>query len=75
MSETKLISTPCLPEFVLEFGKHKGKSLERIAEEDNAYILWLDREDVLVIDREFLKSCQMDDYLDDGERWSAFRND
>jgi len=75
MSETKLISTPCSPEFVVEFGKHKGKSLEQIAEDDNAYILWLDRENVLSIERDFLAACQMDDYLDDGERWDAFRND
>ena len=75
MSETKLILTPCSPEFVVEFGKHRGKTLEQIAEQDNAYIFWLDRENVLNIEQEFLEACQMDDYLDDGERWSAFRND
>ena len=63
------------PEFVVEFGKHKGKSLNQIAEDDNAYILWLDRENVLSIEPDFLAACQMDDYLDDGECWDVFRND
>jgi hypothetical protein len=47
---------PCSPKFVVEFGKHKGKTLEQIAEQDNAYILWLDQENVLNIEQEFLEA-------------------
>jgi hypothetical protein len=44
-------------EFVVSFGKHRGKTLDQIADEDVSYILWLDSAGVLKIEEEFLDTC------------------
>jgi len=35
---------------IMTFGKHKGKSLAQILDEDYGYIIWLSEENVLSID-------------------------
>jgi hypothetical protein len=49
-------------DFVISFGKHSGKTLDQIAEVDNSYILWLDREGILKVEKEFLDACKEDEY-------------
>jgi len=36
--------------YIIKFGKHKGKSLAQILDEDYSYIIWLSEENVLPID-------------------------
>lgn len=61
----------CTSDFVMTFGKYKGQSLEQIAEHDGQYILWLNNESVLRIDREFLDAVEMDERENDNELYDG----
>ena len=60
---------------IINFGKYKGKTLEYIADKDNSYILWMNKESILNFDKEFLKACEMDDYMEDGKKREIFEDD
>lgn len=49
------------PDYVVTFGKHKGKTLDAIAEEDPSYIVWLADNDILHIDSTLLDNARRDD--------------
>lgn len=55
----------CLPDFVMPFGKYKGKTLSEISEVDPSYIVWLSDNSVLSIESEFLESCLSDIYMEE----------
>lgn len=46
---------------VLSFGKHKGRTIEEVRQEDPAYIVWLD-ENVhqISIDQKIVSDCEED---------------
>lgn len=43
--------------FVMPFGKYKGKDLLEISESNPSYIIWLDNADVFRVSNELLKYC------------------
>jgi hypothetical protein len=46
------------PTDIITFGKHKGKTLNEIAELDAGYIVWLDEEiKSIKIDTDFVSQC------------------
>ena len=51
----------CSADFVMPFGKYRGKSLDQIADSDGQYVLWLASEGVLKIERCFLEAVEMDE--------------
>ena len=55
----------CLPDFVMPFGKYKGKTLSEISEADPSYIVWLSDNNVLSIESEFLETCLTDISLEE----------
>ena len=44
--------------YVITFGKHQGRLLGDVAEEEPRYIVWLDDEKILKIDPAILARCQ-----------------
>ena len=46
---------------VLTFGKYKGKTVDWIAENEPGYIVWLQENDVCVVDDEIYDAAMMDD--------------
>lgn len=56
----------------MRFGKHKGRSLDDIADYEPGYIVWLADNNVLPIEREFLDACRMDETQDDALREALF---
>lgn len=63
-------SRPSIPaiksfEYVLTFGKHKGKKVEDIIELDPGYILWIDENKLAKIDEEILNVAEEADRNED----------
>ena len=48
-------------EQVIEFGKHKGKTIDWIAENHPDYIVWLHENQVCVVDEKILDAAIADD--------------
>jgi hypothetical protein len=46
---------------VFTFGKHKGKTVNEVAEEEPSYIVWLVEENVCEVDEEIYEAAIMDD--------------
>lgn len=67
-------------DFVLTFGKYKGRTLDEVSDFDPGYVVWLADNKVLNIEKKFLDAVrtdaiEFDDILDPSDRWGAFRND
>jgi hypothetical protein len=59
--QTKLSAPICSADFVMPFGKYRGHTLDRIADHDGQYVLWLHEAGVLRIKKDFRESVEMDD--------------
>jgi hypothetical protein len=44
--------------YKLNFGKYKGKLLGQVVKSDPQYVLWLDEEDVLMVDPVIIRTCE-----------------
>ena len=66
----------CSADFVMPFGKYKGRTLDDISDNDPEYVVWLADENVLKIERRFLDAVRQDDMeSDDTEAmWSALES-
>lgn len=66
-------------DFVMPFGKYKGRTLDDISDHDPGYVVWLADEGVLKIEKPFMDAVRRDDmemdYIDPSDRCSAFRDD
>jgi uncharacterized protein (DUF3820 family) len=47
-------------DFIIPFGKYRGKSLNGISELDNSYIVWLSDSGALLIDSQFIEALKHD---------------
>lgn len=60
--------------YVLDFGKHKGKTVNWVLQNDPGYILWLDRENVRKFSQEIVDNAEDNDYDEYNESWEEFRD-
>ena len=75
-AKRKKLSAPiCSADWVMPFGKYRGKTLEQISDTDPGYIMWLADENVLQIEREFLDAVRRDDMENQEVFWEAIRDD
>lgn len=58
----------------INFGKYVGLSLDKIAEIDPSYILWLDEANVFRIETARLDVCRMDTMAEDEDFRDIFEN-
>jgi len=58
-------------DWVMTFGKYKGRTLDEISNNDPSYVVWLSDEKVLKIEKEFLEAVRRDDMEHDcyGDHW------
>lgn len=42
---------------VLVFGKHKGKTVQKILDEEASYILWLDKEEIVEFPKKIIEEA------------------
>lgn len=59
---------------VLAFGKHRGKSVDWVAEHHPSYIIWLKENNVCEVDDEIYDAALADD-MDNGQEEDYFLND
>jgi hypothetical protein len=62
----------CSKDFVLTFGKYKGKKLEDIAEIDPYYVIWLSEDQILKIDDDFMEAVRSSDFVEDDDEIAEF---
>lgn len=60
--------------YVLDFGKHKGKTVNWVLQNDPSYILWLDSGKVKQFSQEILDNAEDNDYDEYKESWEEFRD-
>ena len=70
-----LATAICSADFVMPFGKYKGRTLGQISDNDPGYVMGLADENVLQIEHEFLAAVHMDDMENHEAFWEAIRDD
>jgi hypothetical protein len=60
---------------IMKFGKHKGKSLAQILDEDYGYVIWLSEENVLSIDEKVTgMAYNLQNEDDDNYSWADWHD-
>ena len=59
-------------DYVLTFGKYSGMSIDEISEIDLSYVIWLNEQKILKIEREFMEACLLDEYECDVDYYDIF---
>jgi hypothetical protein len=54
-------------DFIMPFGKYKGRSLDSISDDDPGYVIWLADENVLEIETSFLDAVRRDEMESESE--------
>jgi hypothetical protein len=64
---------PCSADFIMPFGKYRGRTLDDISEDDLGYVVWLADENVLTIETQFLDAVRCDymEQQDGSEFWNG----